>query len=72
MRPLWDLDPGECRQDLLGLAAATPVLVAALHRLGAGLSPIDPDPTWTMPPTTSGWSPASGRTRRWPGPWSSI
>ncbi len=44
MRPTWDLQPGECRQDLLALAAATPVLAAALHRLGAGLEPIRPDP----------------------------
>ena len=44
MRPTWDLHPGECRQDLLALAAATPVLAAALHRLGAGLEPILPDP----------------------------
>jgi citrate synthase len=44
MRPTWDLEPSELRQDLILLAAATPVLVAALHRLGAGLAPIDPDP----------------------------
>jgi citrate synthase len=44
MRPTWDLQPGECRQDLLALAAATPVLAAALHRLGAGLAAIPPDP----------------------------
>jgi citrate synthase len=44
MRPTWDLEPEELRQDLIRLAAATPVLVAALHRLGAGLTPIDPDP----------------------------
>jgi citrate synthase len=44
MRPTWDLRPGEYRQDLLVLAATTPVLAAALHRLGAGLEPISPDP----------------------------
>ncbi len=44
MRPTWDLQPDELRQDLIALAATTPVLVAALHRLGAGLAPIEPDP----------------------------
>jgi citrate synthase len=44
MRPTWDLDPDERRRDLIRLAAATPTIVAALHRLGQGLEPIDPDP----------------------------
>ena len=44
MRPLWDLQPDEGRRDLMALAAATPTLVAALHRLGAGEQPISPDP----------------------------
>jgi citrate synthase len=44
MRPTWDLDAGELRQDLIAMAAATPVLAAALYRLAAGLEPISPDP----------------------------
>ena len=44
MRPLWDSGPDERRSDLLALTAATPVLAAALHRLGRGLEPVDPDP----------------------------
>jgi citrate synthase len=44
MRPTWDLGPMERRQDLMALAAATPVLVATLHRLAAGLEPVSPDP----------------------------
>jgi citrate synthase len=44
MRPTWDLGAEEVRKDLIVLAAATPVLVAALYRLAHGLQPIDPDP----------------------------
>ncbi len=44
MRPLWDLDRSARRRDLLELAAVTPVLVAALHRLGRGLDPVPADP----------------------------
>lgn len=44
-RPMWDLSPEERRSDLIRIAAATPTLVAALHRLGRGLEPIDPDPS---------------------------
>lgn len=43
MRPLWDLDGPARRADLLRLAAATPALVAALHRAGRGEAPIEPD-----------------------------
>jgi citrate synthase len=43
MRPTWDLGPVERRDDLMVLAAATPVLAAALYRLAAGLEPISPD-----------------------------
>ena len=43
-RPLWDLDDGQRRRDLIRLAAATPSLVAAIHRASLGLEPIDPDP----------------------------
>lgn len=45
LRPLWDLTPAERRADLLRLGAATPTLVAALHRLQEGGEPIDPDPS---------------------------
>jgi citrate synthase len=43
MQPLWDLDVATRRRDLIRLAAATPTLVAALHRLGAGRDPVEPD-----------------------------
>jgi citrate synthase len=44
MQPLWDIDPSTRRRDLIRLAAVTPVLAAALHRLAAGLEPIAQDP----------------------------
>lgn len=44
LRPLWDLDAPERRRDLIRIAAATPTLVAAAHRLGRGLEPVAPDP----------------------------
>jgi citrate synthase len=44
MRPVWDLDAIERRRDLIRLAATTPMLVAALHRLAGGQAPVDPDP----------------------------
>ena len=44
LRPMWDLTPEQRRSDLIRVAAATPTLVAALHRLGSGLDPIEPDP----------------------------
>ncbi len=44
MQPLWDLDAAARRKDLIRLAAATPTVVAALHRLTTGQTPIDPDP----------------------------
>ena len=44
LRPLWDIDAGRRRSDLIGLAAATPVLAAALHRLSRGLDPVPADP----------------------------
>jgi citrate synthase len=43
-RPLWDLDPGERRRNLIRLAAVTPTLAAAIHRVSRGLEPVDPDP----------------------------
>jgi citrate synthase len=44
LRPLWDIGPADRRADLLGLAAVTPILAAALHRLGQGLEPVPADP----------------------------
>ncbi len=43
-RPLWDIGPDERRRDLIRLAAVTPTLVAAIHRVSQGLEPVDPDP----------------------------
>jgi citrate synthase len=43
LRPLWDIDAGERRRNLLALSAATPVLAAALYRIGQGLDPVPPD-----------------------------
>jgi citrate synthase len=43
-RPLWDLEAADRRTDLLRLIAATPTLVAAIHRISAGLEPVAPDP----------------------------
>ncbi|MBV9662110.1 MAG: citrate synthase [Acidimicrobiales bacterium] len=44
LRPLWDLDEEERREDLMALATSTPVLAAALHRLSSGLEAVAPDP----------------------------
>jgi citrate synthase len=44
LQPLWDLDAEAVRRDLIRLAAATPTLVAALHRLSSGQEPVEPDP----------------------------
>jgi len=43
-RPLMDLAPDERRADALYAAAVTPVLIAALHRLRHGETPIPPHP----------------------------
>jgi citrate synthase len=43
MRPSLDLTAEELRADALRLCAVLPTLVAALHRLGAGLDPVQPD-----------------------------
>jgi citrate synthase len=43
-RPLWDLSPDERRRDLIRLAAVTPTLVSAIHRVSHGLEPVEPDP----------------------------
>ncbi|MDA8044262.1 MAG: citrate synthase [Actinomycetota bacterium] len=44
LRPLWDVDARARRADLVALAAVTPVLTAALHRLNRGLPVVAPDP----------------------------
>lgn len=44
-RPVLDLDPVTIRTQGIRLVTAMPALAAALHRLGHGLDPIDPDPT---------------------------
>jgi citrate synthase len=44
LRPLWDVDPDERRRNLIRLAAVTPTLVAAIHRVSHGLEPVEPDP----------------------------
>ena len=41
-RPVVDADPSERRHDAIALAAVTPTLLCALHRLRAGLDPIEP------------------------------
>jgi len=40
--PTWDLTPEQVRRDALRVCAATPTLVAALHRAARGLGPIAP------------------------------
>ena len=42
MRPVYDLDHAARRADAIRLAAVTPTIVAALHRLGQGLEPVAP------------------------------
>lgn len=42
MRPLIDIDAGRRRSDALTLAAVTPTIVAALHRLSMGHTPVEP------------------------------
>jgi citrate synthase len=44
LAPLFDLTPGERRHDLVALAAKVPTMIAALHRLQQGLSPVEPRP----------------------------
>lgn len=45
LRPIWDLTEDQIRRDLIRIAAATPTIVAAAHRLSKGLDPVDPDPS---------------------------
>jgi citrate synthase len=44
-RPMLDIDEVARLDDALALVALIPTLVAALHRLGRGLAPIEPDPS---------------------------
>jgi citrate synthase len=45
LRPMLDLDAGQRLDDALTMVSVMPTLVAALHRLGRGLAPIEPDPS---------------------------
>ncbi|MEJ8278676.1 citrate/2-methylcitrate synthase [Pseudonocardia spirodelae] len=51
MRPLWD-DPDAGPRDALTVCAATPTVLAALHRLRHGLQPVAPRPE---PSTAANW-----------------
>jgi citrate synthase len=42
LRPVYDLSPQQRRADAVRLAAAVPTLVAAVHRLQHGLTPVEP------------------------------
>ncbi|MGE0878083.1 MAG: citrate synthase [Acidimicrobiia bacterium] len=42
MRPVYDLDNASRRADALALCAATPTILAALHRVGRGLAAVTP------------------------------
>ena len=43
-RPWLDIKPDELRANALQVCASVPTLIMALHRLGQGLEPVDPDP----------------------------
>jgi citrate synthase len=43
-RPWLDVDASQLRANALQVCAVVPTLVMALHRLGRGLDPVDPDP----------------------------
>jgi citrate synthase len=45
LRPLLDIDEAARLDDALTLVSVVPTLVAALHRLGLGLAPVEPDPS---------------------------
>ncbi len=45
LRPMLDLTADERLDDALGLVAVVPTLVAALHRVGQGREPLEPDPS---------------------------
>lgn len=44
MRPMLDIDEGRRQDDAIALVAVAPTIVAALHRLSAGQTPIEPRP----------------------------
>ncbi|OLL76183.1 Citrate synthase (si) [Pseudonocardia sp. Ae168_Ps1] len=44
MRPVWDAGPERGADDALTVCAATPTILAALHRLRSGLDPVPPRP----------------------------
>jgi citrate synthase len=44
LRPLYDLSTQQRREDLITLASKTPTIIAALHRLHDGNSPVAPRP----------------------------
>lgn len=52
LQPTWDIDRDTQRADALRLAAMTPTILAALHRIRQGLEPLDPDPEL---PTAANW-----------------
>ena len=43
--PVIDIDESARRDQALRVAAMTPSILAALHRTGSGLEPVEPDPT---------------------------
>ncbi|HET6950509.1 MAG TPA: citrate/2-methylcitrate synthase [Acidimicrobiales bacterium] len=43
-RPWLDIPAGELRANAIQVCAAVPTLIMALHRVGRGESPVDPDP----------------------------
>ena len=45
LSPVIDVDDPTRREQTLRLAAVVPSLLAALHRVGSGLPPVDPDPS---------------------------
>jgi citrate synthase len=45
LRPLIDLDQETRARQAHSIAAVTPAVLAALHRAGSGLDPIEPDPS---------------------------
>ena len=44
LRPLVDIDSAEHRLQTLRVAAVVPSILAALHRIEAGMTPVEPDP----------------------------
>lgn len=44
LRPLYDIDPDQVGHDGLAIAAVTPTILAAAHRIRSGLDPLPADP----------------------------